>query len=148
MQITLVQTTQTLELQRPREDGTVEDIGSFEISISDPAFIKKSEQLIAEIEKRGINDIDFDYDDLSGKARVLLERSIAGGKEAVDGILGEKPDFFNSLLLLTAVMKTVNTLDPGRQFLNQFDALVPNADQLMQEAMAAKKTRNPRGPSK
>lgn len=163
--VTLIQTRKLIEIKRvvgteeiTNEEGktetkdVIETVGSFEISISDPAFVKKSEKLADEISSRGFDDLDFDFVDQERQARVLLESSIIGGKEVVDELLGERPDIFNTMLLLNAVMQQVNVLDPGRRMIESLNQLVPDMRQLEAEALAKhvvatqqKKKKRPRG---
>lgn len=150
MQVTLIQTRKVLDIERRLEDGSTERIGSYEISIADPSFVAQAEELVADIQARGLADPGYDYADLAGKARSLLDRSIVGGVDAVTAILGAEPDFYNSLLLLTAIMQQVNELDPGRRMVEGLNALVPEAAQLSREmlasnAIAQKKKKRPRG---
>ena len=48
MQVTLVSTTETLDVVRKLPDGTTEEVGSYQVAISDPAFVAKAEELVRE----------------------------------------------------------------------------------------------------
>ena len=135
MQVTLVSTTETLDVVRKLPDGTTEEVGSYQVAISDPAFVAKAEGLVREIGERGLADARYDYGDLPEKSTGLVRSAL--GPEAARELLGEAPDMFNSMLLLTAVMKLVNELDPGRQMMEQIDALLPGEAQLSAEMLAS-----------
>ena len=135
MQVTLVSTTETLDVVRKLPDGTTEEVGSYQVAISDPAFVAKAEGLVREIGERGLADARYDYGDLTEKSTGLVRSAL--GPEAARELLGEAPDMFNSMLLLTAVMKPVNELDPGRQMMEQIDALLPGEAQLSAERLAS-----------
>ena len=135
MQVTLVITTETLDVVRKLPDGTTEEVGSYQVAISDPAFVAKAEGLVREIGERGLADARYDYGDLTEKSTGLVRSAL--GPEAARELLGEAPDMFNSMLLLTAVMKLVNELDPGRQMMEQIDALLPGEAQLSAEMLAS-----------
>ena len=135
MQVTLVSTTETLDVVRKLPDGTTEEVGSYQVAISDPAFVAKAEGLVREIGERGLADARYDYGDLTEKSTGLVRSAL--GPEAARELLGEAPDMFNSRLLLTAVMKLVNELDPGRQMMEQIDALLPGEAQLSAEMLAS-----------
>ena len=135
MQVTLVSTTETLDVERKLPDGTTEEVGSYQVAISDPAFVAKAEGLVREIGERGLADARYDYGDLTEKSTGLVRSAL--GPEAARELLGEAPDMFNSMLLLTAVMKLVNELDPGRQMMEQIDALLPGEAQLSAEMLAS-----------
>ena len=135
MQVTLVSTTETLDVVRTLPDGTTEEVGSYQVAISDPAFVAKAEGLVREIGERGLADARYDYGDLTEKSTGLVRSAL--GPEAARELLGEAPDMFNSMLLLTAVMKLVNELDPGRQMMEQIDALLPGEAQLSAEMLAS-----------
>ena len=135
MQVTLVSTTETLDVVRKLPDGTTEEVGSYQVAISDPAFVAKAEGLVREIGERGLADARYDYGDLTEKSTGLVRSAL--GPEAARELLGEAPDMFNSMLLLTAVMKLVNELDPGRQMMEQIDALLPGEAQRSAEMLAS-----------
>lgn len=135
MQVTLVSTTETLDVVRKLPDGTTEEVGSYQVAISDPAFVAKAEGLVREIGARGLADARYDYGDLTEKSTGLVRSAL--GPEAARELLGEAPDMFNSMLLLTAVMRLVNELDPGRQMMEQIDALLPGEAQLSAEMLAS-----------
>ena len=135
MQVTLVSTTETLDVVRKLPDGTTEEVGSYQVAISDPAFVAKAEELVREIGARGLADARYDYGDLTEKGTGLVRSAL--GPEAARELLGEAPDMFNSMLLLTAVMRLVNELDPGRQMMEQIDALLPGEAQLSAEMLAS-----------
>ena len=135
MQVTLVSTTETLDVVRKLPDGTTEEVGSYQVAISDPAFVAKAEELVREIGARGLADARYDYGDLTEKSTCLVRSAL--GPEAARELLGEAPDMFNSMLLLTAVMRLVNELDPGRQMMEQIDALLPGEAQLSAEMLAS-----------
>ena len=135
MQVTLVSTTETLDVVRKLPDGTTEEVGSYQVAISDPAFVAKAEGLVREIGERGLADARYDSGDLTEKSTGLVRSAL--GPEAARELLGEAPDMFNSMLLLTAVMKLVNELDPGRQMMEQIDALLPGEAQLSAEMLAS-----------
>lgn len=135
MQVTLVNTKETLDVVRKLPDGTTEAAGSYEVTISDPAFVAKAEELVHEIESRGLKDAGFDYGDLTAKATGLVRSAL--GAEAAQELLGDAPDMFNALLLLTAVMKLVNELDPGKQMMEQINGLLPDGAQLSAEMLAS-----------
>lgn len=135
MQVTLVSTTETLDVVRKLPDGTTEEVGSYQVAISDPAFVAKAEELVREIGVRGLADARYDYGDLTEKSTGLVRSAL--GPEAARELLGEAPDMFNSMLLLTAVMRLVNELDPGRQMMEQIDALLPGEAQLSAEMLAS-----------
>ena len=135
MQVTLVSTTETLDVVRKLPDGTTEEAGSYQVAISDPAFVAKAEELVREIGARGLADARYDYGDLTEKSTGLVRSAL--GPEAARELLGEAPDMFNSMLLLTAVMRLVNELDPGRQMMEQIDALLPGEAQLSAEMLAS-----------
>ena len=135
MQVTLVSTTETLDVVRKLPDGTTEEVGSYQVAISDPAFVAKAEELVREIGARGLADARYDYGDLTEKSTGLVRSAL--GPEAARELLGEAPDMFNSMLLLTAVMRLVNELDPGRQMMEQIDALLPGVAQLSAEMRAS-----------
>ena len=135
MQVTLVSTTETLDVVRKLPDGTTEEVGCYQVAISDPAFVAKAEGLVREIGERGLADARYDYGDLTEKSTGLVRSAL--GPEAARELLGEAPDMFNSMLLLTAVMKLVNELDPGRQMMEQIDALLPGEAQLSAEMLAS-----------
>lgn len=135
MQVTLVSTTETLDVVRKLPDGTTEEVGSYQVAISDPAFVAKAEELVREIGARGLADARYDYGDLTEKSTGLVRSAL--GPEAARKLLGEAPDMFNSMLLLTAVMRLVNELDPGRQMMEQIDALLPGEAQLSAEMLAS-----------
>ena len=135
MQVTLVSTTETLDVVRKLPDGTTEEVGSYQVAISEPAFVAKAEGLVREIGERGLADARYDYGDLTEKSTGLVSSAL--GPEAARELLGEAPDMFNSMLLLTAVMKLVNELDPGRQMMEQIDALLPGEAQLSAEMLAS-----------
>ena len=135
MQVTLVSTTEKLDVVRKLPDGTTEEVGSYQVAISDPAFVAKAEGLVREIGERGLADARYDYGDLTEKSTGLVRSAL--GPEAARELLGEAPDMFNSMLLLTAVMKLVNELDPGRQMMEQIDALLPGEAQLSAEMLAS-----------
>lgn len=135
MQVTLVSTTETLDVVRKLPDGTTEEVGSYQVAISDPAFVAKAEELVREIGARGFADARYDYGDLTEKSTGLVRSAL--GPEAARELLGEAPDMFNSMLLLTAVMRLVNELDPGRQMMEQIDALLPGEAQLSAEMLAS-----------
>ena len=135
MQVTLVSTTETLDVVRKLPDGTTEEVGSYQVAISDPAFVVKAEELVREIGARGLADARYDYGDLTEKSTGLVRSAL--GPEAARELLGEAPDMFNSMLLLTAVMRLVNELDPGRQMMEQIDALLPGEAQLSAEMLAS-----------
>ncbi|MEI3231054.1 MAG: hypothetical protein V8S24_07295 [Gordonibacter pamelaeae] len=109
MQVTLVSTTETLDVVRKLPDGTTEEVGSYQVAISDPAFVAKAEELVREIGARGLADARYDYGDLTEKSTGLVRSAL--GPEAARELLGEAPDMFNSMLLLTAVMRLVNELE-------------------------------------
>ena len=135
MQVTLVSTTETLDVVRKLPDGTTEEVGSYQVAISDPAFVAKAEELVREIGARGLADARYDYGDLTEKSTGLVRSAL--GPEAARELLGEAPDMFNSMRLLTAVMRLVNELDPGRQMMEQIDALLPGEAQLSAEMLAS-----------
>ena len=135
MQVTLVSTTETLDVVRKLPDGTTEEGGSSQVASSDPACVAKAEGLVREIGERGLADARYDYGDLTEKSTGLVRSAL--GPEAARELLGEAPDMFNSMLLLTAVMKLVNELDPGRQMMEQIDALLPGEAQLSAEMLAS-----------
>ena len=135
MQVTLVSTTETLDVVRKLPDGTTEEVGSYQVAISDPAFVAKAEELVREIGARGLADARYDYGDLTEKSTGLVRSAL--GPEAARELLGEAPDMFNSMLLLTAVMRLVNELDPGRQMMEQIDARLPGEAQLSAEMLAS-----------
>ena len=135
MQVTLVSTTETLDVVRKLPDGTTEEVGSYQVAISDPALVAKAEELVREIGARGLADARYDYGDLTEKSTGLVRSAL--GPEAARELLGEAPDMFNSMLLLTAVMRLVNELDPGRQMMEQIDALLPGEAQLSAEMLAS-----------
>ncbi|ROT90970.1 hypothetical protein [Gordonibacter urolithinfaciens] len=135
MQVTLVSTTETLDVVRKLPDGTTEEVGSYQVAISDPAFVAKAEELVREIGERGLADACYDYGDLTEKSTGLVRSAL--GSDAAQELLGDAPDVFNSLLLLTAIMKLVNELDPGRQMMEQINALLPDGAQLSAEMLAS-----------
>ncbi len=135
MQVTLINTKETLDVMRKLPDGGIEAIGSYEVSISDPAFVARAEALIREIEGKGLKDAGYDYAELTEQCTELLRSALA--PEDVEELMGAKPDLYNSLLLLTAVMKFVNELDPGKQMMDQINALLPDEAQLSAEMLAS-----------
>lgn len=135
MQVTLINTKETLDVMRKLPDGELEAVGSYEVSISDPAFVARAEALIREIEGKGLKDAGYDYAELTEQCTELLRSALAPGD--VEELMGNKPDLYNSLLLLTAIMKFVNELDPGKQMMDQIDALLPDEAQLSAEMLAS-----------
>lgn len=137
MQVTLIKTRETLDVSREMPDGTVKTVGSYWVSVSDPTFVRKSEDLIAEMSaaQAGGGQTD-DYEGLTAKCSALL-RSAFERPEDVDDLLGERPDLFNSMLLLTAVMQIVNAIDPGRRAMEQLDAMLPDRGQIASEMAAS-----------
>ena len=81
MQVTLVSTTETLDVVRKLPDGTTEEVGSYQVAISDPAFVAKAEELVREIGARGLADARYDYGDLTEKSTGLV-RSALGPPES------------------------------------------------------------------
>lgn len=135
MQVTLVNTTETLDVVCKLADGTTEVVGSYVVTISDPTFVARAEALVREVGERGLANARVDYAGLTEQCTCLVRSAL--GPEAAQELLGDTPDMFNALLLLTAVMKIVNELDPGRQMLDQVNKFLPDEAQLSAEMLAS-----------
>lgn len=136
MQVTLVKTTETLDVVRKLEDGTVEEVGSYAVSIADPGFVAEAEALVSEIRREGY-DAERDYGGLTDRCVGLLRKAFADPAQ-VDEALGGRPDMYNAMLLLTAVMSVVNALDPGARLVESLNSFLPEPEQLSAEMLASR----------
>lgn len=138
MQVTLIETRETLDVYRKLADGSEELVGSYGISIADPTFVARSEEFVKRVEAAGYKNPEQDYRALAEECAGLL-RAAFEDPGRVDEALGGRNDFFNTLLLLTAVMGVVNALDPTAQMMERLSSMLPDGKQLSAEALASRR---------
>lgn len=138
MQVELIRTSETLDVARRLADGSTEAVGSYGVSIADPSFVARSEDFVKRVEAAGYQNPEQDYRALADECTALL-RAAFEDPSKVEEALGGKPDFFNTLLLLTAVMQIVNALDPTAQVAERLNSMLPDGRQLAAEALASRK---------
>lgn len=137
MQVTLIDTRETLDVLRRLPDGSTELVGSYAISIADPSFVARSEDFVRRVEAAGHANPEQDYAALAEECAGLLRAAFEDPSQ-VDEALGGRNDFYNVMLLLTAVMQVVNALDPGAQVAERLNSMLPDAKRLSAEALASR----------
>lgn len=136
MQVTLINTRETLDVMRKLPDGTLEEAGSYEVSIAAPGFVGRAAALVERLQAADGKLARESYEDTAAECAELIRLALPR-PEDVDELLGERPDMFNAMLLLTAIMNIASELDPDSQMTEQIDRLVPSAETVAAEIAAA-----------
>lgn len=132
MKVTLINTIGTVDVARRTKSGDVETLGSFEVSVGDPAFISSAQALVASLDL-GADMTTVEYEQLRAQCIDLIYKA-ATNADDVRAIMGDAPSLFDALALLTAVLQEAARIDALGQIEQlQEEMLLPDNDILTRE---------------
>lgn len=130
MRVTLINTQGRVDVSQKTPSGDVIEIGSFNISVANPAFIAAASDFVASLD---LSDTTKDYTRLTDECNALVFQA-ATNPDEVRAIMGSEPNIYTSLSLLTAVLQEAANIDAMAQIEQlQKELLVPDMQTIANE---------------